>query len=69
MKLKKVEKRENRQGIRLFFSKSRGMLRKMEVILYVLLFHFDQKKRKLLMTLIGSIDQRQKPSPNELISD
>lgn len=30
----------------------------MEVILYILLFHFDQKEQKLLMTVIGSIDQR-----------
>lgn len=58
MKLKRVEKRENRQGIRVFFSKRRGMLRKMEVILYILLFHFDQKEQKLLMTVTGSIDQR-----------
>lgn len=58
MRLKRVEKRKNRQGIRLFFSKSRGMLRKMEVILYLLLFHFDQTEQKLLITVIGSIDQR-----------
>lgn len=58
MRLKRVEKRKNRQGIRLFFSKSRGMLRKMEVILYLLLFHFDQMEQKLLITVIGSIDQR-----------
>lgn len=57
MRLKRVEKRKNRQGIRLF-SKSRGMLRKMEVILYLLLFHFDQTEQKLLITVIGSIDQR-----------
>lgn len=57
MRLKRVEKRKNRQGIRLF-SKSRGMLRKMEVILYLLLFHFDQMEQKLLITVIGSIDQR-----------
>lgn len=53
-----MEKRKNRQGIRLFFSKSRGMLRKMEVILYLLLFHFDQTEQKLLITVIGPIDQR-----------
>lgn len=53
-----MEKRKNRQGIRLFFSKSRGMLRKMEVILYLLLFHFDQMEQKLLITVIGSIDQK-----------
>lgn len=30
----------------------------MEVILYILLFCFDQVEQKLLMTVIGSIDQK-----------
>lgn len=34
------------------------MLRKMEMTPYILLFHFDQKEQKLLMTVIGSVDQR-----------
>lgn len=55
MRLKRVEKRENRQGIRLF---SKKYAKENGGDFYILPFYFDQKEQKLLMTVMGSIDQR-----------